>query len=280
MRPAPSIIGLPTIVQSEASDTLLDIARAYDVGFVEIRAANPDTDPWMPGTGKPIRVPTQHIVPAMTRAGIVINLAELRLYYFSRGEVKSFPIGTGDEGKDTPLGTTVVARKAAHPSWIPTASEHAENPDLPAIIGPGPDNPMGDFALYLAWRGFAIHGTNKPDSVGRRGSHGCIRLYPEDIDWLYRHVPAGIMVTVVDQPAKLAWSGGELFLEVHPLQTDINTIEETGHPASALAIDADDLVRKAAGADVGRLDWYVIHLAEARRDGVPVQVTRPVWLSD
>jgi L,D-transpeptidase ErfK/SrfK len=279
-KPAPSsqVIGIPTVYQTQASDTLLDIAREHDVGYVEIRAANPGIDPWMPGHGKAVVVPTQHVLPDAPHRGIVINLPELRLYYYppSGGEPRSFPIGIGGEGKETPVGHTVVAAKRTHPVWIPTASEHAEDPDLPASIGPGPDNPMGDYALYLGWKGYAIHGTNRVYSIGRRDSHGCIRLYPQDIAWLYRVVTVGTPVTVVDQQAKVGWSAGELYLEVHPSQADADALEQKGAPRSTLAVDADDLVLRAAGEDVGRLDWYTIHLAETRRDGVAVQVTRPV----
>lgn len=274
--PAPiAMLGIPTVIITQQSDTLLDIGRRYDAGFVEMREANPEIDPWLPGSDIPVRVPTEHILPDAPHFGIVINLSELRLYYFPlHGKVRSFPIGTGDEGKDTPVGTTKVARKRPHPSWIPTKSEHDEDPSLPEVVGPGPDNPMGDFALYLAWSGYAIHGTNKPDSIGRRDSHGCIRLYPEDIEWLYSQVALGTSVTVVNQPAKVAWQGGELYLEVHPLQGDIDAIELTGQPISNEGINADDLVLKAAGDQADRLDWYTIHLAEAHRDGIPVQITR------
>lgn len=275
--PPPQMIGIPTLFVTRESDTLLDIAREYDAGYVEIRAANPGIDPWMPGGGRKIVVPTQHVPPDAPHRGIVINLPELRLYYYpAKGEPRSFPIGIGGEGKETPVGHTVVAAKRPHPVWIPTQSEHDENPDLPALVPPGPDNPMGDFALYLGWKGYAVHGTNKPYSIGRRDSHGCIRLYPDDIAWLYRAVAIGTPVTVVNQPAKAGWSGGELYLEVHPTQQDVDALESEGVPRSPLAIDADDLVAKAAGGDVYRLDWYTIHLAETKRDGIPVQVTRPV----
>ncbi len=276
-RPQQDLIGIPTIYVTRESDTLLDIARAYDLGYVETRAANPGIDPWLPGAGKVLTLPTQIVLPDAPRRGIVMNLAELRLYYFPpAGEPLSFPIGIGREGWETPVGHTRIVRKSVHPVWVPTASEHEENPDLPAMVGPGPNNPMGDYALYLGWRGYAIHGTNRPYSVGRRGSHGCIRLYPEDIEVLFHAVAPGTPVTVIDQPAKVGWSAGELYLEVHPTQADADALEKKGVPRSSSAIDADELVLKAAGLDAGRLDWYTIHLAETRRSGVPVQVTRPV----
>lgn len=270
------LIDIPTFVVTRTQDTLLDIARSYDVGYVEIRAANPGVDPWLPGTGKTIAVPTQHILPDAPRRGIVINLPELRLYYFPAdgGMPRSFPIGIGGEGMETPVGHTEIIRKQLHPVWIPTRAEREEDSDLPARVDPGPDNPMGDQALYLGWAGYAIHGTNRPYSIGRRDSHGCIRLYPEDILALYKMVRIGTPVMVVNQPAKAGWSGDELYLEVHPSQSDADAIEAGGTPAPG-AVDADELVAVAAGTKEGQLDWYAIHLAEERRDGLPVQVTQP-----
>jgi L,D-transpeptidase ErfK/SrfK len=274
---AGDVIGIPELYETQSQDTLLDIARDHDLGYVEIRAANPGIDPWLPGAGKLLTLPSQHVLPDAPRRGIVINLPELRLYYYPpTGEPRSFPIGIGDEGWETPVGRTEIAEKRTHPTWVPTKSEHQEDPDLPPSIGPGPDNPMGDHALYLGWTGYAIHGTNKPYSIGRRDSHGCIRLYPQDIDWLYHAVAIGTRVTVVNQPAKVGWSAGELYLEVHPTQEDADALEAEGTPRSTEAADADGLVTKAAGEDLPRIDWYAVHLAELRRDGVAVQVTRPV----
>ncbi|HUZ74195.1 MAG TPA: L,D-transpeptidase family protein [Stellaceae bacterium] len=269
------LIGIPTVFQTREEDTLLDIARAYDLGYVEIRAANPGIDPWLPGAGRVLSLPTQHLLPDAPHRGIVINLAELRLYYFPpKGEPRTFPIGIGGEGKETPVGRTEIVRKQTHPTWFPTASERAEDPDLPTMVPPGPDNPMGDFALYLGWPGYAIHGSNKPYSIGRRDSSGCIRMYPEDIETLFKLVGPGTQVTVVDQPVKLGWSAGELYLEIHPDQADADSIEATGKPRSFLGVDADDLVIKAAGTQAYRLDWYTIHLEEAKRSGIVVQITR------
>jgi L,D-transpeptidase ErfK/SrfK len=271
-----ALLGIPTIYLTRHQDTLLDIARDYDVGYVAIRAANPGVDPWLPGAGKMIRVPTQHLLPDAPHRGIVINLAELRLYYYPAGGGRplTFPIGIGDEGWATPVGRTEVARKIVHPSWVPTASEHAEDPDLPSVVPPGPDNPMGQYALYLGWREYAIHGTNRVYSIGRRDSHGCIRLYPEDIERLFKLVKIGTPVTVVDQLAKIGWSGGELYLEIDPGQANADSLETTGTMKDPSAVDADAQILAAAGADAPRLDWYAIHLAEARRDGIPVRITR------
>jgi len=276
--PRQDVIGIPSAYVTRHSDTLLDVAHDHDVGYVEIRAANPGIDPWLPGEGKTLVLPTQHVLPDAPRRGIVINLPELRLYYFppGGGEPRSFPIGIGGEGKETPVGRTQIAGKRIHPTWVPTKSEHEEDPDLPPSIGPGPDNPMGDYALYLRWSGYAIHGTNKPYSIGRRDSHGCIRLYPDDIEWLFRQVGVGTPVTVVNQEAKVGWSGSELYLEVHPTQEDADALESEGAPRSSIGADADDLVIKAARIDAARLDWYTIHLAEMRRNGLPVQITRPL----
>ncbi len=177
------------------SDNLLDIARAEHLGLIEVMAANPGVDPWLPGAGKELVLPTAHILPSGPRQGIVINLSELRIYYFDpeRG-VYTFPIGVGREGFGTPIGSSKVVRKAAGPTWYPTPGKRADDPDLPAVVPPGPDNPLGEFALYLGWPTYLMHGTNKPYGVGRRVSRGCIRLYPEDIAFLFKQAKVGTPV--------------------------------------------------------------------------------------
>jgi L,D-transpeptidase ErfK/SrfK len=273
------LIGIVSTVTTQEQDTLLDLARDNDVGYVEIRAANPGIDPWLPGAGRTVVLPTAHILPDAPHTGIVINLAELRLYYFpprGSGEPpRTFPIGIGGEGKETPVGRTSIAAKRMHPTWNPTPSERQEDPDLPEHVAAGPDNPMGDYALYLGWNAYAIHGTNKPYSIGRRDSSGCIRLLPEDIETLFKTVPIGTPVTVVDQPVKVGRSGGELYLEVHPSQEDVDSIEQTGQPATIVAPDAESAVLKAAGADADRVDWYAVGRIAQRHTGVPEQITKP-----
>jgi L,D-transpeptidase ErfK/SrfK len=272
---AQDVIGAPESAVAHAEDTLLDIAVAHDVGYLEIVIANPGIDPWLPRPGAEVMLPTAHLVPAAPRRGIVINLAELRLYWFPPGgPPRSYPIGVGDIGKATPLGVTTIIRKTAHPTWTPTASERAEHPDLPAVVAAGPDNPMGEWALYLGWPLYAIHGTDTPYSIGRRGTHGCIRLYADDIAALFAAVPVGTPVRVVDQTVKLGRIGDELYVEIHPPQDDDDVIEQTGKAPSPPA-DIDELVRQLAGADIDRIDWDWVHRAATERRGMPVRITRP-----
>lgn len=257
-------------------ETLLSIARRYDLGFVELRAANPGIDAWQPGAGTRLVLPTAHLLPNARRKGIVINLAEQRLYYFRRaGEnVLSYPVGIGDSGWETPVGATRVRGKRTNPTWIPPTSIRAQHPDLPAAIPPGPANPLGAFALDLAWPGYVIHGTNKPAGIGRRVSHGCIRLYPEDIAQLYSMVPIGTPVAIVDQPVKLGWIGGALYLEVHPTQAQANEIEATGRIPPEGPIDLVPHLASLPDLDSANIDWRLAQRVAAERRGVPVRISR------
>ena len=277
------LLGAPSRHVVVEGETLVDLARRYDLGFVELRAANREADDWAPAAGTRLVLPTAHLLPEAPRQGIVINLAELRLYYFDpAGPLVTFPIGIGAEGWETPVGQTRVVGKREHPTWTPPASIRAERPDLPAQIPPGPDNPLGDYALDLGWRSYLLHGTNKPDGVGRRVSHGCIRLYPEDIAWLFPRVAVGTPVTVVDQPVKVGWSADALYLEVHPTQRQADAIEANEPVAPEPATDLDWRVQRAAGAAAGRLDWPLIRQIAAERRGVPVRAgpVRPAAAAD
>jgi L,D-transpeptidase ErfK/SrfK len=256
-------------------DTLLDIARAEELGLIELMAANPGVDAWYPGTGVKLVLPTAHILPAGPREGVVVNLAELRLYYFDPHKgVFSFPLGVGKEGFGTPHGRTKVVRKQANPIWYPTEGKREEDPTLPAVVPPGPDNPLGEFALYLGFPTYLIHGTHKPWGVGRRVSRGCIRMYPEDIAWLFEHVAVGTPVTIVEQPVKIGRRQGHLFLEVHPTLEQIDQIEEAGVYKPEPIADPTDAVLLAAGDDMLRIDWSAVDRAFAERRGYPVQITR------
>ncbi len=259
----------------EEGETLLDIARRHDLGFVELRAANPGVDPWIPPAGLTLTLPRAHVLPQGARTGIVVNLSEQRLYYFTEsGAVRSYPLGIGKSGWQTPLGETQVVGKRENPSWIPPASIRAERPDLPAVVPPGPSNPLGRYALDLGWDGYVIHGTNQPHGIGRRVSHGCIRLYPEDIAELFHAVARGTPVTVIDRPVKLGRAGGELYLEVHPSQTQADQIEAEGRFTAEPTPDLGWRLVQAAGPDTARLDWPLIRRVARERRGVPARVTR------
>lgn len=201
------------------NDSLIEIARTFGLGYNEICDANPGLDPFIPSAGEVVRLPLSWVLPDVPRnRGVVINLSEMRLYYFSSGEGKSvftFPIGIGDEGSETPLGLFSVSEKRIAPAWKVPDSIRREEPQLPRVVPPGPDNPLGSHALRLSGGSVLIHGTNKPWGVGRKASHGCIRLYPEDIPVLFQLVQTGDRVLIVRQPVKIGLSYGKVFMEVH-----------------------------------------------------------------
>lgn len=226
------VVGHNLVVYSHDEDTLLDIARRFDLGYKEIVNANPDVDAWIPGEGTRVLVPGRFILPDAPREGIVINVAEMRLYYYpktnkgQRQQVITHPIGIGREGWNTPLGKARITQKKKDPTWTPPASiiaEHLEKGDpLPAVVPAGPDNPLGAYAMRLSMPGYLLHGTNKPYGVGLRVSHGCIRLFPEDIEHLFGIVPENTPVEIVYQPYKAALHNNTLYLEAHEVQSDVD----------------------------------------------------------
>ena len=273
----PSMIGKILRYPARDEDTLIRLPRRFNLGYTELRAANPFVDPWLPGAGTEILIPAAHIVPDAAKKGLVLNLGDQRLYHFKPDgkTVVSFPVGIGREGWSTPIGRTKVVRKQEKPTWYVPKSIRAERPYLPAVVPPGPANPLGSHALYLGWNSYLLHGTNKPYGIGRRASHGCVRLYPEHIARLFREIPIGTPVTVVDQPVKIAWANGELMLEAHPSQTQADQVEwgETMIRESVPEI-AYRLIY-AARAEAGRLDWRLIRRELRKRSGVPVSVLKP-----
>lgn len=229
------VVGHNLVVYSHHEDTLLDIARRFDIGYREIVNANKDLDPWLPGENKRVVVPNRFILPDVPQTGIVINVAEMRLYYYPKtkqGEkrkVITHPIGIGREGWATPLGKARITQKKKDPTWTPPASilaEHlAKGDPLPRVVPAGPDNPLGAYAMRLSLPGYLLHGTNRPFGVGMRVSHGCIRLFPEDIEHLFGIVPVNTPVEIVYQPYKAAMDNGVLYLEAHETQEDITHLE-------------------------------------------------------
>lgn len=272
------VIGEVAYYQLKAEDNLYEIARRFDVGIVELLAANPGVDPWQPPPGKRLTLTTTHILPPVPREGIVINLSELRLFYYPDDEtVMTFPIGIGREGWRTPTGTTKILTKRTNPAWTPPDSIREANPDLPDIVPAGPDNPLGEYALDTGWIGYVIHGTNRPYGVGKRSSHGCIRLYPEDIEQLFAAVSEGTTVTVIDTPYKLGWRGDILYLEVTPTQEQSDIIAEYKRPPATGIPEIYKAIETMAEAGTG-IDWYALERAVSRRDGIPAAIARkPVY---
>jgi len=222
------VVGYPMTYKAKRRDTFSAISQRFDVPYLVLLAANPGVDPWAPGVGTEVKLPTQIILPKAPRAGIVINVAELRLYYYppTGDRVEVFPIGIGRVGWTTPIGSTSVTKKKKDPTWTPPASirrEHAaKGRILPPVVPAGPKNPLGRYAMRLGFNGaYLIHGTNKNFGVGMRVSHGCIRMYPEDIEHLFSMVSVGTKVTIVNQPYKVGTRHGLLYAEAHePLSDD------------------------------------------------------------
>jgi L,D-transpeptidase ErfK/SrfK len=219
-------------------------------------------------------LPDYYLLPDAPWHGIVVNLAEQRLYYFppGGGRIETYPIGVGVEGRSTPIGTTTVISKEANPIWYPPPSIHAEDPDLPAAMPPGPANPLGAFALHLGWRGYLIHGTNKPDGVGRNVSHGCLHLYPEDIERLFREVPVGTSVRVISQAVNAAWVGDGLYVQVHLSKSQADEIDVMGSFAPKIPPDLAARVTRAVTDRTVRIDWAAVRRAGIERTGLPVRI--------
>ena len=271
------LVGSVSTIQARYEDTLADLADAYGFGFNEMQAANPGVDAWLPGEGRVIRLPGQHVLPETPRSGIVINLPEYRMYFYPQDDarVSTWPVGIGREGWSSPIGQTRVLRKEANPSWYPPQSireEHAAAGDpLPAVVPPGPDNPMGPFKMNLAMSGYVIHGTNKSFGIGMRVSHGCFRMNNQDVTELFPQVPTGTPVTIVNQPYKLGVSDGRLYLEVHP------PLDEHGLPSALDKQEAiQQLLRERSELVNGfRLDWQKIRDLVFAEEGIPGVIGEP-----
>ena len=297
------VIGAVSTVTARDEDTLVDIARRHGLGYEDIVRANPDVNIWLPGAGTEIVLPTRYVLPPGPRSGVVLNLAEYRLYYYPRQKanepayVMTYPISIGRMDWETPLGLTEVIAKARNPSWYPPQSvrdEHAAdgNP-LPRVVPPGPDNPLGEFAMRLGLPGYLIHSTNRPAGVGMRVTHGCIRMFPEDIDYLFSQLAVSTKVRIINLPIKIGWNGDELVLEAHPVLATAPPVTEeaigiedvelaltdSGNAPAAdkapLTIVTEQYIA-ATGERAGRLDWYLAETIVDRADGIPTSVGRGI----
>jgi L,D-transpeptidase ErfK/SrfK len=251
---------------------LPDIARHFSLGINHISAANPGLDMWVPRSGASVLLPMRFILPDTSRKGIVINLAAMRLFCFqgkgSQLAVSTYPVGVGSEEKPTPMGEMVITRKKHRPTWYVPASiarDHRKKGDpLPPQVPPGPLNPLGEYALYLSAAEYLIHGTNKPASIGLRATNGCIRLYPEDIERLFRKTPVNTPVTIVSQPYLVGRQDGIVFLQVHTPHTESST---TGLKRLYAKL-------KRIQADSGHpLDWERVERTITEARGIPVAIS-------
>ncbi len=268
------VVGEDQVITTVYEDTLYDLARKYSLGSEELIRVNPGVDPWLPGAGKRIVVPGRHIIPPGPRVGIVVNLPEHRLYYFpkpKRGaprEVITYPVSIGKMDWRTPLGETHVISKQKNPTWYPpegVREEHQRNGDpLPASVPPGPKNPLGAYALRLAvGRGtYLIHGTNNPIAVGMPVTHGCVRMYPEDVEALFPLVPVGTPVRLINQPIKVAWVDGELLLEAHP------PVDAQGQSVEPNLEEFSQLLQAAVGDQTVAIHWDYAREVLQKADGV------------
>ena len=268
------VISSDTTILSHHQDTLFDIARRYGLGYEEIVRANPSVDIWIPGEGTRVLLPTRRILPPGSREGIVVNLPEHRLYYYPKPAkneapmVITYPVSIGKDGDATPLGQTRIIEKIEHPSWVPTQSirnEHAALGDpLPRVIGPGPDNPIGDFKMRLGFGNgtYEIHGTNKPISVGTAATYGCIGMYPEDLAALYALISVGTPVRLINVPVKIAWSAGTLLVEAHP------AIDAHGRTVALTFNQLADVLNESAQDARVSILWERAPYVLERADGV------------
>ena len=262
-----SVVGAPTRLRLKYEDTLASVAQEHGIGYREIVDANPDVDPWLPGEGTVIELPTQYVLPAAPRDGLIINVAEYRLYYFPQdsNRVITYPVGIGRTEFPTPLIETRIVARIANPSWTPTPAarrEHAEMGDiLPHVVPPGPSNPLGDLAIQLAEPGYFIHGTNMPFGVGQQVSHGCIRLHNEHVNTLAEIVPNGTPVYIVNEPVKVGVRHDAVYVEGHK---DLYTEPDGGL--------LRQIVEKKAGPRAASLDWQRVGQVLEALTGVPVRL--------
>jgi L,D-transpeptidase ErfK/SrfK len=280
-----AVVGETLTVTAKYEDTLGELGRRHGIGYEEIVRANPGVDPWLPGTGTQVTIPARFILPEGPRVGIVINLPEHRLYYYpvaKAGEaavVVTYPISVGKMDWTTPLGLTRIVDKRVKPSWYPPESvrrEHEEEGQpLPKVVPPGPDNPLGEYAMRLDIPGgaYLIHGTNKPIAVGMPVTHGCIRMFPEDIERFFAMVPVNTPVRIMHQPNKAGWQGDKLYMEVHPqLEGNAESQSLTNITRMLVAATRDRLEGMA------RIDWAQAENIFRRASGIaePMSVSAAV----
>lgn len=272
------VIGEIQYVTIKEGDTLLDIGRQYGVGFEEMRIANPGLDMWVPPEGASAVVPTRFVLPPGPRRGVIVNVPEMRIYFYPKTEpgeqpvVETYPVSIGRMDWNTPIGETRIIQKIKDPTWTPPQSIREEalanGRELPNVVPAGPDNPLGQYAMRLGIPGYLIHGTNKPAGVGMRVTHGCVRMFPEHIEDIFQRVDVNTPVRIINAPFKAGWVAGTLFIEVHP------RLEEDFHPEQHDFKPAVETVAAALQGSDHRVDYQMVKRAMLEKLGVPVAISR------
>lgn len=258
-----TVVGIIQYYVVKKGDTLLDIARKFGLGYNDVSLVYPNTDPWIPPPGKKLVIPTMWVLPESKHNGIILNIPELRLYYFKPREhtVQTYPVGIGDEGWETPVGHYRIGQKRKNPTWyIPRSLQEKYGKKS---IPPGPENPLGSYIMKLAATSYGIHGTNMPWGVGRLVSHGCIRLYPEHIEALFHQVKIGTPVEIVYEPIKWGRKQNRIFVEIHP---DVYRKIEDFNQYALLKLENCPFGKN-------KVDYERYMIAVRLKNGVPVDVT-------
>lgn len=268
-----NMVGTVAAISTQENDALPDIARHFGLGFNDISIANPEVSPWTPQPGSRVLLPLQFILPDSPHKGIALNLANMRLFYYPQkhsDKVYTYPVGIGRQGWNTPMGLTSIVAKNANPSWYVPESihrEHAEKGDaLPKVVGSGPDNPLGLYAMRLAIPGYLIHGTNKPYGIGMQISHGCVQLYPEDIEVLFKKATVGMPVRILHQPYLTAWHRDMLYLEAH------EPLSKWAKDKAGLKQQVTEKLHKISAQKSVSVDWGKVERILQRADGMPTPI--------
>ena len=270
---AQNMVGTLAAVDTRENDSLPDIARHYGLGYNDITIANRSIAPWTPGAGKRVLLPLRFILPDAPHKGIVLNLANMRLFYYPKQQPNTlftYPVGIGRQGWNTPMGLTRIVDKKANPVWTVPESihrEHAQKGDpLPKVVRSGPNNPLGSYAMPLGFPGYLIHGTNKPYGIGMQISHGCVQLYPEDIEVLFKQAKVGLPVRIVHQPYMTAWDQDMLYLEAH------EPLEKWAKQKVALKKKLLKELRQVSAEKKLTVDWEKVERILQRADGIPTPI--------
>lgn len=267
-----AIVGNLARVNTNENDTLSDLARHFGLGFTDITIANSDLDPWVVPANQSVLLPLEFILPEAPRKGLVLNLANMRLFYYPQNQDKviTYPVGIGRDGWSTPLGTTKIIAKKANPAWTVPASilrEHQQmGSPLPKVVPSGPDNPLGYYAMPLGFTGYLIHGTNKPYGIGMQISHGCVQLYPEDVEELFHQVDVDTPVRIVHQPYLVAWKQDMLYLEAH------QPLDKWSKQDKKLQKEVRKKLEKLASKNNVSVDWLRVDATINQANGIPTPV--------